>query len=140
MASPVHANGSAMPRAADNDGACLIAKDRANRVRDYPDVEGAPHAKLLSLSCKIYGRWGNDSLQFVRQLCNSKASQVTLVLQATTAHAYARRWWALLGAGLQKSLADAILRPAGADLPSAISSLEQYPLCDILDFSRGLSS
>ena len=58
------------------------------------------------------------------------------LLQQSVKHAYTKRWWSLLNVALQKSIAGAILRPAGGDLTEAPESLTQVPLSEALDLHR----
>jgi hypothetical protein len=134
--SPVHGDGSPMPRAASEDGAALSEATRRNREDDYPDVEASPHARLLSTGVETYGRWSEHSLMLVRALARAKSKRVPEVLRKSAQHAFAARWWALLSVAVQKTVCSSILRPAGADLAEAESSLADSNLVDVLDFNR----
>ena len=59
--SPLTGDGRPKPRAADVDGAAVAEAERKNREEDYPDVEGSPHACLLSLGVETYGKWSPHS-------------------------------------------------------------------------------
>ena len=134
--SPLHGNGTPMPDAADNDGAAVCRAERRNREDDYPDVEASPHAALLCLGVETYGRWSNHCLTLVRQLAKAKARNITQDMRRPLELAFHRRWWSLLSVAVQRAVAEAILRPSGADLLSAAGSGAQLPICDLLDFHR----
>ena len=131
--SPLHGNGTPMPQAAVTPGIVLQRKDHATRVDDYPDVEASPHAALLSLSVETFGRWGDQCHQLVKQLARHRAASCPPQLRASAQTAYASRRWALLSVGVQKAVAQTLIRETGADLPSAPAALSAPPLVDILD-------
>ena len=83
---------------------------------DYPDVEAAPGAQLLSLGIETYGRHCNHSSVLMRQLARSKASNYPQHLQKSMEIAYFKRWWGLLSIGVQRIIGDSILRLRGSDL------------------------
>ena len=51
--SPLSGSGNAVNGAANTDGTILIAADRRNRTRDYPDVEASSFAQLRCLGWKL---------------------------------------------------------------------------------------
>jgi len=134
--SPVHGDGSPIPRAATEDGAAVSEAARRHRETGYPDVEASPSAKLLSTGVETYGRWSEDSLSLVRQLAKAKSRRVPELLRASARHAFHSRWWSLLSVAVQRAVATAILRPSGADLLTAEAELADVPLADILDFGQ----
>ena len=135
--SPVSGDGRPKPRAADEDGAAVAEAERKNREEDYPDVDASPHACLLCLGVETYGRWSPHSQQLVAQLAKTKAQTVAQALRRTTERAYAQRWWSLLAVALQRAVAEAVLREAGADLTAAEPQLVPPALADVLDACRG---
>ena len=118
--SPLTGDGRPKPRAADEDGAAVAEAERKNREEDYPDVEGSPHACLLSLGVETYGRWSPHSQDLLAQLVRKKARGVSDVLRRATE----RGWWSLLAVALQRAIAEAVLRESGADLMPAEWSVE----------------
>ena len=112
---------SALPR---HDGAAVAEAERKNREEDYPDVEGSPHACLLSLGVETYGRWSPHSQDLLAKLVRKKARGVSDVLRRATERAYSARWWSLLAVALQRAIAESVLRESGADLMPAEGSVE----------------
>ena len=125
-----------MSRAADHDGACLDKKDRDAYQRDYPDISQSPHARLLSLSVEPYGRWGRDCLRLVRELSAHKGSQHPEILRISVAQVYSRRWWGILSAAVQKSIAASISRLSGHELTEADDSSAPPSVLEVLDCHR----
>ena len=125
-----------MPRAADNDGAATNAAEERNREVDYPDVHASHLAQLLSLGVETYGRWHPHCLDLVKQLARRKARNHSRQLATSLEHSFYRRWWSLLSVGVQRVIAEGILRPAGADLLNAADNCGLQPLVDVLDFNR----
>ena len=133
--SPLTGDGRPKPRAANVDGAAVAEAGRKNREEDYPDVEGSPHACLLSLGVETYGRWSPHSQDLLAKLVRKKARGVSDVLRRATERAYSVRWWSLLAVALQRAIAESVLRESGADLMPAEGSVE-LPLADVLDACR----
>ena len=100
-------------------------------------MDASPHACLLCLGVETYGRWSPHSQQLVAQLAKTKAQTVAQALRRTTERAYAQRWWSLLAVALQRAVAEAVLREAGADLTAAEPQLVPPALADVLDACRG---
>ena len=134
--SPLHGNGTPMPHAADEEGAAVNAVESRNRETDYPDVHASPQAQLLSLGVETYGRWHKHCLVLVRQLARNKARNASELLAKPMELAYYRRWWSLLSVAVQRVVTEGILRPAGADLLEACSTIGDICAADVLDFNR----
>jgi len=116
IVSPLHGNGTPMPNSASRDGAANQRAEDRNKNSDYPDVEAAPDAQLLSLGIETYGRHCNQSLVLMRQLARSKSNSYPEHLQKSVEIAYFKRWWGLLSIGVQRIIGDSILRLRGSDL------------------------
>ena len=136
LVSPLHGNGTPMPRSATEDGAAVGRADKKNKEVDYADVEASPHAQLLCLGVETYGRWSSHSLQLIRQLVKHKCSNLPPYLEKSMQHSYYRRWWSLLSVCVQKTLTESILRSQGADLLPAADSLAPLSASDMLDLHR----
>ena len=134
--APVTGRGMPKPRAANENGAANTDKDNATRNVDYPDIHASPHATLLSLSVETFGRWGNDSIELIRQLARAKTNNLPDVLKHATQAAYHSRWWSLLSVGLQKYMSDSIMEWRGTDLRQMQENADVPDIFDVLDFNR----
>ena len=130
--SPLRGNGTPTARSARIDGAKLKKVDARTKYTDYPDVEQSAEAALLSLSVEVFGRWGDDCLQLVRDLSRCKALSSPSLLQKNVRHAWASRWWGLLSVQLQTIMATSLLRSTGHDLSEAAAVLDMPTLVDLL--------
>ena len=100
--------------------------------RTYADVVQSPQACSLVLGCETYGRWSNDAARLIRELAALKAAQAPPMLRRCANLAWFNRWWALVGVGVHRAIAESLLRQAGADLHSSVPTLEALPLGDVL--------
>lgn len=82
--------------------------------------------RVMSIGVETYGCWSEHSLA-LRQLAGAKANRVPEVLGRSAQHAFAARWWALLGVAVQKTICTSILGPVGADLLQAEGSVAETP-------------
>ena len=112
MASPLHANGQAWPRAADNDGVAL-QRTRRDHETTYRDLIASDRAHLAILGCEVGGRWDPEALSILRQLAAAKAREAPSLIQRSTQMAWHRRWLSLLSVATQTSLAESLLQPSG---------------------------
>ena len=123
--------GAPRPSAATVDGGVLNQAVSTKR-RTYGDVHGSPQAVLLVLGCEVYGRWCSDAIAIVNELAALKATQAPPRLRNCARHAWANRWWSLVGVGVQRAIAEALLRHSGADLQDCASFSPPPPLTDVL--------
>ena len=121
--------GEARPGAANNDGA-VLAQAVARKRQKYRDVTASSQAALVVLGCEVYGRWCDDAIRLVREMAALKARQAPPMLRGCAQYAWSNRWWSLVGVGVQKAIAESLLRHGGSDLlPQAPVA---PPLADML--------
>ena len=84
------------------------------------------------LGCEVYGRWSDDAVKIVREMAALKAQQAPRRLRNCARHAWSNRWWALIGVGVQRAIAEALLRPAGFVLQDNAPLQPPPPLADLL--------
>ena len=136
MVSPLHGNGTPMPRSASEDGAAVRRAAETCRLTDYPDVEASPHAQLLSLEVETYGRWGSQCIVLIRQLARYKSANAPAFLTKAVQHAFFARAWTLLSVCVQQIVCESVLRGSGTDLFDATDSLNSLAVEDLSDFHR----
>ena len=127
--------GAARPAAASTDGS-TIGHAVATKRRKYADVHASTQACLLVLGCEAYGRWSEDAIRIVRELAALKARQAPPLLRGCAQHAWSNWWWALIGVGVHRAIAEALLRDGGADLQASAPTTAPPSLVDVL---QGLS-
>ena len=71
---------------------------------------------LYCLGAEVYGRWGAQAIRLVPALAREKARGIHPRLRRGTALLLQRRWWGILGIGLQRGIAHILTNTAGADL------------------------
>ena len=123
--------GEARPAAAGNDGA-VIKRAVAVKRRKYADVVASPQACLLVLGCETYGRWSEDAIRIVREMAALKARQAPPLLRGCARHAWSNRWWSLIGIGVQRVIAESLLRHGGVDLQDQAPTAVEPPLTEVL--------
>ena len=123
--------GAARPAAATTDGATL-AHMVATKRRKYSDVCATQGASFLVLGCEAYGRWCPDAVKLVRELAALKALEAPPLLRGCAKSAWSNRWWALISVGVQRAVAEALLRHAGPDLQPSPPVEATPPLADVL--------
>ena len=92
----------------------------------------SPQAALVVLGCEVYGRWSDDAVKLLREMAALKAQEAPSLLRGCAHHAWASRWWALVGVGTQRAIAEALLRHAGSDLQTCAPASAPPPLADLL--------
>ena len=107
--------GAAQPGAANTDGATISRAVRKKQQR-YQDVVSSPQASVVVLGCETYGRCCDDAVSLVREMAKLKAREAPRRLQAVAEHAWANRWWGIIGVGVQRAIAESLVRHSGADL------------------------
>ena len=74
---------------------------------------------LYCLSAEAYGRWGEQAISPVPALAHERTRTLHPRLRRGTAMLLPRRWWGILGIGLQRGVAHVLLYGDGADLITA---------------------
>ena len=124
-------NGEARPGAANIDGATISQAVR-KKQRRYSDVVNSPQAALVVLGCEAYGRWCEHAVSLVREMAKLKARQAPRRLQTVAEHAWSNRWWGIIGVGVQRAIAESLIRHGGVDLQQQISDGRRPALADFL--------
>lgn len=124
-------SGQARPASATIDGAAIGRAVTAKR-RKYADVHASAQASLLVLGCEVYGRWSDDASRLINELAALKARQSPDALRGCARYAWANRWYALVGVGMQRAIGEALLREGGVDLQASPPTTEAPPLADVL--------
>ena len=128
----VHARaGEARGSAAAVDGSGIRQAVTTKR-RTYADVHSSTQACLLVLGCEVYGQWCEDAVKIVRELAALKAQEAPQLLRRSAQYAWSNRWWSLVSTGVQRAIAEALLRDAGSDLQTSVPTAEAPPLADVL--------
>jgi hypothetical protein len=122
--SPITGSGLARPGATTIDGA-MLRNAREENSTTYPEVDESGLGRLYCLSVETFGRWGQDSLELVRDLAREHCRGLPAAVAQAGRTAFLRRWWGLLSVSAQRAAARCILRSAGADL--ADNALEAPP-------------
>ena len=123
--------GEARPAAAAHDGA-VVSQAVATRRRKYADVNASHQACLVVLGCETFGRWCEDACSLVREMASLKAREAPPLLRGCAHYAWSNRWWALVGVGVHRAIAESLLRHAGADLLHSAPVDPVPPLTDVL--------
>ena len=123
LVSPLHSDGSARRRAADNDGAALEVA-RRRKERTYPELAGeGGRARLVVLAAEVGGRWSEETATFLAALAKARAESSPFILPGRVKAAWIRRWNAMLACSAARAFAVSLLdrRPVprtGRDIPS----------------------
>ena len=116
--SALHADGSARPRSADEDGVALVAA-RRRKERTYPElVRPGGRARLVVVAGEIGGRWSAEASAFVSQLAKARAREETPLMQRRVEQAWRLRWGSMLACASARVVASSLLefsRSLGAD-------------------------
>ena len=131
IVNPHTRTGQARLGASARDGGALSGIVAAKRRR-YADVVAAPHATFLVLGCEAFGRWSEDAAALIRQLAALKALEAPALLQRPAQLAWANRWWALVSVGVQRAVAESLLRHGGVDLQPLPPETEPPALAELL--------
>ena len=123
--------GEAKPLAANRDGA-VLGQAVSRKRRTYADVAASSEAALVVLGCEVYGRWCEDATSLVREMAALKAREAPPLLRGCAQHAWSNRWWSMIGVGVHRAIAEALLRHAGCDLQSSPATTEPPPLAEVI--------
>ena len=132
IASPLTRTGAARSGCASSNGRALRAAI-LKKHRTYSDVSSSGVACLLVLGCEVYGRWSEDAIDLVRQIARSKAREAPPALRKAASLAWTKRWWGIIGVGVQRAIGEALLLEAGADLIPSSSLSEEPTLTDLVN-------
>ena len=70
----------------------------------------------MVLGCEVYGQWNDDAAELIKQMVRSKIREAPPLLRASAAQAWTRRWWSLVGVGVQRAIGESLLAESGPDL------------------------
>ncbi len=93
----------------------MEAAQRSNDAT-YPEVVNSGLGALYCLGAEVFGRWSEQPIELVPALVRERTRGVHPRLRRGTAHLLQRRWWGILGIGLQRGVAHILLYGSGADL------------------------
>eukprot|EP00973_Karenia_brevis_P023307 3208453-Karenia_brevis.AAC.1 len=108
LVCPVRANGSAQPQTDRTDGAWL-QEARRRKETAYPELVHSRRCKLVVLAIEVGGRWSAEAQRFVRMLAEAKSRSSPPLLRKAAAHAYYRRWTAMMSICAQRAFAKSLL-------------------------------
>ena len=130
--SPVTRSGGPRPGTSNSGGNPFVQLERDNDSTYAPVLQSGLGALYL-LGHEVYGRMSRQCIEILPQLAREKARGVHVHLRRGTALSYLNRLSCLLSVSLQKAVATAVLRGAGADLPTTL--LEEEPAVAALPLS-----
>ena len=113
--SPLTGAGAARAGTSNCGGALLESAHRDNDNK-YHEVVDSGLGSLYCLGAEVYGRWGAQATKIVPALARERARGTHPRLRRGTALLLQRRWWGVLGIGLQRGIAHILTNAAGADL------------------------
>ena len=132
IVSPLTRRGAPRSGARHTDGAVLSAATRKKHAR-YADVSGSDIAAFVVLGCEVYGRWGNEAHDLVKDLTVKKAADAPRVLRQSARIAWLTRWWNVVSVGVQRAIGESLFCPNGPDLIGASPLADSPPpLMDII--------
>ena len=118
LVSPLHADGTARPGAARNDGVALRVA-RRRKERRYPELSGHNNrCRLVVLAGEVGGRWSDETRTFIRSLARFKERSEPPLLRKRVEQAWRLRWWSLLSCATARAFACSLVDlrvPGGAD-------------------------
>ena len=114
----------------NNRGGRLLEDANNSNATTYHEVPDTGLGVLYCLGCEVYGRWGQPCIELVPALAREHARGMHPRIRRGAALGFQTRWWSLLSVALQKAVANAVLRPEGADLPTTSLALVP-PLGDL---------
>ena len=114
--SPVTGNGEGRGGCLTINGGAVEAASRHCHNVDYPEVARSRAARLYSLGVEVFGRWGQECLQLVRAMGREYSAGLPVRVRRATHFRCLRRWWGLLGVGVQRAVAHSVQQGIGSDL------------------------
>ena len=82
----------------------------------YREVWQSGLGALYCLGAETYGRWGQQAIKLVPELCREATRGLHVRVRRGTALLLQRRWFGILGIGLQRGISHIIANNEGADL------------------------
>ena len=131
LVSPVRADGTARPGAAQRDGVALVSARRL-KERTYPELVGrGARARLVGLAGEVGGRWSGETSNFLRLLAAAKARPEPPILRRRVECAWQARWGAILSCAAARAFACSLLNlrggpVAGGDTPAAHEVMHEW--------------
>ena len=118
MVSPLHADGTAFPGAAEQPG---VAFKRALRAKHatYPELVASHQLRLVVAAVETGGRLNRESLALLEQAAAAKARQAPVPLQRSMARVWKTRWTAMLSVATQTALAATLVNDGAKLLDAA---------------------
>ena len=113
--TPITAAGEARPGTSNRGGAPLEAAERDN-FNNYPEVEWSGLGALYCLGAEVFGRLSSQSVDLVPKLARERTRGLHPRLRRGTALLLQRRWFGILGVGIQRGTSHIVLMDSGADL------------------------
>merc|ERR1712182_94627 len=85
----------------------------------YPELDRwNQYGELTVLAYETGGKWHHRALSMVSTLIEAKTQTIAPLLRQAAALAYHRRWWGILSAALQHTVATSLLdHPGMGDMP-----------------------
>ena len=108
LISPIRRNGSAQPRADEENGVCL-AKARRRKEITYPELVRGRRARLVVVGMEVGGRWSQEAQAFVQLLARAKARAAPPLLRAAVQRSWSHRWMTMLSVAAQRAFAASLL-------------------------------
>ena len=124
IVSPISRNGDPRP-GTSNAGGRLLEIANIDNAATYAPVEESGLGALYCLGCEVYGRWGQPCIDLVEALVRERSRLLHPRVRRGAALGLQHRWWGILSTGLQRAVAQAILRDSGGDLSEGL--LEPAP-------------
>ena len=113
--TPLTTYGDARPGTSDRGGSLLEAAQRENDG-NYSEVTQSGLGALFCLGAEVFGRWSCQSIDLVPALAKERTRGLHPRLRRGTALLLQRRWWGILGIGIQQGVGHIIANDEGADL------------------------
>ena len=86
----------------------------------------------MVLGCEVYGRWRGDAVRIIREMAALKAQQSPPLLRGCAKNAWSNRWWALVRVGVQRAIAESLLRDGGMNFLGSAPTADTPPLAEVL--------
>jgi hypothetical protein len=99
-----------------NRGGSLLEAARTENDGNYREVEETGLGALYCLGAEVFGRWGEQCIELVPALTRERTRGLHPRVRRGTALLLQRRWWGILGVGLQRGVAHILQYEMGADL------------------------
>ena len=113
LVSPLRRDGTPHAGAPARDGAVLQVAERRKRAT-YPELAQGGAQSLCVLGCEIGGRWNASAMLLVRRLVALHSCRAPPAVRGPAQAAWARRWWSVLFAAVQKAIGHTALGQARA--------------------------